>query len=244
MLCDNITICEQILRLYLFNSFLKMELIRNIYHIVFFYFLLFNTIMFEFRIYNYLTTGPEYWKDITGGQILVDIGTLYLPAFGMYLHFIFGFITMFLSFIQIIPWHEWFPSHLTIITHRIIGTIYCLSCIMASLGGHIYIFTQGTTGGRNMDLSFTIYGLIMIYYSLKTYISARQRDKKNHRENAHRLWSLVMAGIFYRLLNTVLIGLNFPVARGKFDHYLDYCVNFSFFLIPLLTMELYLNNYF
>ncbi len=203
-----------------------------------YYLLCFFSFMFIVYIWDtYLFTPPDQWSTVING-ILPRLGTLYLGAFGMYLHLWAGFIIAVLSLVQILPLLR-HPRLLLV--HRILGNLYCLCCFFAALGGNLYIYSTGTTGGTWMDIPFSIYGFLMGICSLMTYIRARQHRVQDHSNWALRLWALGVSGINYRVLYLIFLGMGYPIGRAGFSSFLDRLITWSFFLVPLGLMEIFIH---
>lgn len=183
---------------------------------------------------NYLFASPTTWAN----DILYNLGDLYLPAFGMYLHFWGGTIIMILGLIQILPVLR---NDRLFILHRLIGTIICIFSIITSIGGNIFIYTVGTVGGMNMDIAFSVAGWLMFLFALMTYIKARCHDKASHKNWALRLWAMIYSSLFYRITYFMLFAFGYSFSTSS-DFYrpLDEFLDWWFFVIPLFFMETYI----
>ncbi len=186
---------------------------------------------------NFLFTSPTLWAAETG-NILYNMGNLYIPAFGMYLHLWCGVFIMILGLVQILPI---FRKKKFMFVHRIIGTVVCVFSLLTSIGGNIFIYTTGTVGGINMDIAFSIAGWILFFLALMTYITARTHRIKNHREWALRLWAMIYSSLFYRLSYFFLFICGYSFTNSD-DFYrpVDEFLDWWFFVVPLFCMEMYI----
>jgi hypothetical protein len=125
--------------------------------------------------------------------------------------------------------------------HRWLGRLYVTVAGLAGLGGLGFILSQGTVGGRPMDIGFGLYGLLMTISAVQTYRHARARRIEFHRAWAIRLYALAIGSWLYRMD----YGFWFVVAKrlghthdftGPFDVVMAY-----FFYVPnLIAAELFI----
>lgn len=192
------------------------------------------SIFIFFIIKYYIIVSPEYWSEET--DVLPDLGKLYLPAFGMYIHFIGGVIIMICGLIQILP-----ISRKYILFHKIIGDLYTMFTIITVIGGQIFIFTNGTVGGLNMDIAFSIYGCLLFLFSFISYIYIKLNNIKKHKSWALRSWILCYSSLFYRLIYLILILFGYNVnSSNDFTRLFDEIIDWLFFIIPLIIMEIFI----
>lgn len=197
-------------------------------------------------VHYYLFKHPNQWHLGTRGA-LDNIGTLYFPALMMYIHLIMGFIVTILSLLQILPVFRR-PGYIKY--HRLMGDIYCFCCLIASIAGNIFIYTNGTAGGFNMSVAFSVYGWMMFYFSVKTYYYAKKYQKtKNkihlmwHRESSIRLWALGISGLVYRVNYLILLWCGYQITSSlDFRRLLDSIMVWEFFLAPMFVTELFLRG--
>lgn len=199
-------------------------------------FIVILSLFFAIRIMIwYLFISPTDWSKKTN-NILPNLGNLYIPAFGMYLHFWAGCFVLILGLIVILP-----ISRKYIIVHRILGNMYVISCVLTSIGGNIFIYTTGTVGGINMDISFSIYGWLLFFCAIITYVQARRKIINSHKAWAIRLWALGLSSLFYRVSYTVLGICGYSLNSTKdFMRPLDMILDWWFFVVPLIIAEIYI----
>lgn len=223
---------------------------------MYYFFLGLSLINLHRMLWYYIFENPENWK-LGTQNILNNMGNLYFPAFCMYLHWICGILITLLSLIQILPILRSPPY---IHYHRIFGTIYCILCVIVSLAGNLFIFSNSTVGGLNMSLAFSCYGWLLFFFSIKTYYSIRQyqslKHKKpqeskvfldNHRKWAIRLWILSISGLYYRFVYLILMIFGYPFGftmreSTDFLRPLDKFLSWQFFIVPLIVTEIYLRK--
>jgi hypothetical protein len=153
------------------------------------------------------------------------------------LHMVFGASITALAPLQLLMgWtRKWMK------THRIIGYFFAIAACLTSLGGFLYVFLHGTTGGNPMNIAFSIYGLFLLIATFKTIQTARSKAINKHNEWALRLFILAMGSWFYRACYGFYFTLD-PSGKGhtdQFDGYFDLIMNFGFFLPPLVLLEIY-----
>lgn len=192
---------------------------------------------FAVNIIFYIISIPPSWPNRTQG-ILSSIGNLYLPAFGMYLHFISGFCLIILSNFQLLPLFEYILYRRL---HKIFGTINIIFCISLSLGGLIFIFSNSTSGGINMSIAFSCYGILLLVVTMITYIYIRYKNKEKHIEWGLRLYALIMSSLFYRILYLISFIFGYTITSSQdFKRPLDMCFDWLFFILPLIIIEIYI----
>jgi len=214
-------------------KFLQVLLISLSYITLSTFVLLFSYIIME----SYLFEPPTSWSSVKD-NMLYNLGNLYIPAFGMYLHLWSGVIVMLLGLLQILPIIR--QSKLMIL-HRIIGNVICVFSFAVSIGGNIFIYTTGTVGGINMSVSFSIYGWLIFFFALFTYITARNHNIVSHKEWALRLWTMIYSSLFYRLSYYFLFLCGYDMSNpSDFYRPLDEFLDWWFFLLPLFLIECYI----
>lgn len=213
-----------------------MEIIKNIILFLGWCTVFFFSVMFALRISLwYLFTSPLEWAEMSS-NLLYNLGNLYIPAFGIYLHFWCGFFILILGIVVILP-----ITRKYMIMHRTLGTAYIVLCILTSIGGNIFIYTTGTVGGINMDIAFSLYGWLLFGYAIITYIYARKKDITSHSRWAIRLWALGLSSLFYRLSYAVLELFGYMLTTpSDFYRPIDRILDWWFFIIPLVCAEIYI----
>lgn len=84
------------------------------------------------------------------------------------------------------------------VLHHASGYAVAGLALTTGMAGLWYIVTQGTIGGRVMDLGFGLYGVLMAVSAVRAVQYARLRDPR-HRLWAERLVILAMASWLYRV---------------------------------------------
>ncbi|MGR3810096.1 DUF2306 domain-containing protein [Jiulongibacter sp. NS-SX5] len=193
---------------------------------------LFGLYILGYYFKSLLFGNPSQWNDILPG--LYDQTTPQATQ-GIGLHFAAGGLILVLGSIQFIQkLRENWP-----LIHRWVGRVYVFACILAALGGLIFILQKGTLGGLIMDIGFAGYGILMFWFGLETYRYARKGNFEKHRAWAIRLYAMAIASWLYRMdygfwhAATDLAGHgdNFS---GPFDYFMD----FFFYLPNLIVAEM------
>jgi hypothetical protein len=70
---------------------------------------------------------------------------------------------------------------------------------MASVGGLLFIMTVRTVGGINMDLAFSVYGVLFFVFGIMTWKRQHQGHLKSHGEWATRWFALAVGSGLFRL---------------------------------------------
>ncbi len=197
--------------------------------------LLFGLYILAFYVSSY-TVDPESWNQSLAG-LYVHGGTLANNSIG--LHFFAGGVILILGCIQLLPLvRKRAPG-----VHRMSGRVYLLSCLVAAIGGLLFIAIRGTVGGLVMDIGFALYGALMFICSVQTYRYARRREFANHRAWALRLFALAIGSWLYRMeyglwfMTTDAIG-----HQQDFSGWFDKIMAFFFYVPNLLLVEFILRS--
>jgi hypothetical protein len=83
--------------------------------------------------------------------------------------------------------------------HILLGRFYIIGCILASIGGLLFIFVNGTVGGLTMNIAFTIYGILLLYFAITTYSWAYVRNVNQHQRWALRTFGIGIGSLLYRV---------------------------------------------
>mmetsp|Transcript_8934 Transcript_8934/g.21526 ORF Transcript_8934/g.21526 Transcript_8934/m.21526 type:complete len:237 (-) Transcript_8934:111-821(-) len=138
---------------------------------------------------NFLFRAPSSWRTVS------DYSRYFYGEVFIGIHFVSGFFLQLILPLQILPSiRNRAPA-----VHRYLGYLMVLLCISVSLGGLLYIGTVGTVGGISMDVSFTIYGVLVGSFAVCTFIYGRRRNFEKHRDWATRLVSVAIGSALYRL---------------------------------------------
>lgn len=86
------------------------------------------------------------------------------------------------------------------ILHRWVGRLYIVASFFVSCGGLTFIVTKGSSGGRESDIAFGVYGLCFLCCCFPCYYSAAvAKDFSAHKLWAWRLYSLALSAWIYRV---------------------------------------------
>ena len=178
----------------------------------------------------------EKWNEVLPG--LYQQGAT-ASISGMGLHFAMGGIILMLGSIQLIEairvrysaFHKW------------VGRIYVVACLLAAIGGLVFIAVKDTIGGTVMNIGFALYGVLMLVAAIETYRHAAAGRIEQHRAWALRLYALAIGSWLYRmdygfwLLLADGLGHNQSM-HGPFDRVM--C--FFFYLPNLLVAEVFIQR--
>ena len=160
-----------------------------------------------------------------------------LTGSGIGLHMLLGgFLTLLAPIQVLLGWKKkW------LVWHKRLGYLIFGAAILTGVGGLTYIFLHQTTGGIVMDIAFSLYGVLMIIAAVQTVRHARNHQLEQHEEWSLRLFVLAIGSWFYR----VCYGAWFFYHRAPIGHTdnfqgtFDYFMDFAFYLLPLLALEIY-----
>jgi hypothetical protein len=153
---------------------------------------------------------------------------------GIGLHFAMGGVILVLGSIQLIEgvrtrfpaWHSW------------IGRIYVTACLLAAVGGLVFIGMKGTIGGVVMNVGFGLYGVLMFIAAIATYRYAVVGQLANHRVWALRLYALAIGSWLYRMDYGFWLLLADGLGHTKsFSGPFDRVMAFFFYIPNLLVVE-------
>jgi hypothetical protein len=181
-------------------------------------------------------TDPEVWNQNLNG-LFVRGNTAATSGIGV--HFIGGGIILALGSIQLLP----IVRSRAPAVHRVVGRIYLLSCLAASIGGTGFILLSGTIGGLYMDLGFGLYGVLMFICTVQTFRYAIARNIVIHRAWALRLFALAIGSWLYRMDYGIWYELTGLVGHtDTFDGWFDNVMSFMFFIPNLLVVEMFIRG--
>ena len=153
---------------------------------------------------------------------------------GIGLHFAMGGIILVLGSIQLMSsvrtrfpaWHRW------------IGRVYVTACLLAAVGGLIFIVMKGTIGGVVMNIGFGLYGVLMFVAAIATYRYAVAGKLNQHRAWALRLYALAIGSWLYRMDYGFWLLLADGLGHTKaFSGPFDKVMAFFFYIPNLLVVE-------
>lgn len=161
----------------------------------------------------------------------------YAATSGIGAHFAAGGIILILGSIQLIESIQGkYPA-----LHRWIGRIYLVACMVAGVGGLLFIIQNGTIGGQTMNIGFGLYGILMIICVIETYRHAVARKLERHRAWALRLYALAIGSWLYRIDYGFWVILTDGIGHTKtFDGWFDQLMAFFFYLPNLLIAEIFI----
>ncbi len=158
---------------------------------------------------------------------------------GIGIHFAAGAIILILGSIQLTDRIR--TKYLVL--HRWIGKIYIICCVIAALGGLVFIAANGTIGGTFMNIGFSLYGILMLMAAMQTYRYAVKGDIDKHRAWALRLYALAIGSWLYR----IEYGFWFMLANGAghthtFNGIFDHIMPFFFYLPNLAVAQVFIGG--
>ena len=158
---------------------------------------------------------------------------------GIGLHFAMGGIILILGSLQLIDSvRTKFPAF-----HRWVGRLYVLSCLLAAVGGLIFIVIRGTIGGIVMDIGFSLYGILMFIAAVQTYRFAVSRSLILHRAWALRLYALAIGSWLYRMDYGFWLLLSDGLGHTRhFSGPFDMIMAFFFYVPNLLIAEIFIRS--
>ncbi|UHG93784.1 DUF2306 domain-containing protein [Spirosoma oryzicola] len=153
---------------------------------------------------------------------------------GIGLHFAAGGIILILGSIQLLDSVRIrFPA-----LHRWVGRLYIGACLLAAVGGLVFIALKGTIGGPVMSIGFGLYGLLMGWSALETYRHAIRRQLEQHRIWALRLYALAIGSWLYRMDYGFWLLLTDGLGHTRtFSGPFDQVMAFFFYIPNLLVVE-------
>lgn len=155
---------------------------------------------------------------------------------GIGLHFAAGGIILILGSIQLMDGIR--ERFLTF--HRWTGRIYVLACLLAAIGGLVFILAKGTIGGTVMDIGFGLYGVLMFAAAVETYRHARAGRLEKHRAWGLRLFALAIGSWLYRMDYGFWLLFKGGGHTSEFNGAFDMVMAFFFYLPNLLVVEIFL----
>lgn len=141
-------------------------------------------------------------------------------TFVMFAHMITGAALSVLAPLQLVaPIRRNWPG-----LHRWMGRIMVGLGLFTAFGGIVYAVRHGTTGGPFMDLSTSVYGVLMLWAAVQTYRLGRTKRWPQHRRWGWRFTVLVIASWLYRMHYVVWDRLTgglwvTPDMTGPFDRF-------------------------
>lgn len=178
----------------------------------------------------------ERWNNILPG--LYKQGSTSATS-GIGVHFATGGIILLLGSIQLI---EAIRVRYAAF-HRWVGRVYVASCLLAAIGGLMFIIAKGTIGGLVMDTGFALYGLLMLVCGVETYRHARARRMEKHRAWAIRLYALAIGSWLYRMDYGFWLLLADGVGHNnQFEGVFDRVMSFFFYIPNLLVAEVVIRS--
>lgn len=199
--------------------------------------LIFGLYILVFYAFAYVSGDTAQWNKVLPGLYDAENGG---STAGIAVHFLAGGIILVLGCLQLLA----SVREKYALIHRISGRIYVTACLLAAVGGLVFIALKGTIGGLVMDIGFTGYGLLMFLAAIQTIRFARRKDFVRHRAWALRLFALAIGSWLYRMDYGFYIGFggragHTELFRGWFDYFMD----FWFYLPNLLMVEIILAEY-
>lgn len=163
-------------------------------------------------------------------------GDMPVITFVMYLHMITGALLILMAPLQLAgPLRKRWPK-----LHRHSGRVMIGLGLFTGAAGIAYATQHGTTGGRYMDVSTTLYGILILWSAAQTLRFGLKRSWTRHRRWGMRLSVLVVASWLYRMHYVVweaAFGMLWitPDMTGPFD----VVQAWGFYLFYLALLEAY-----
>lgn len=155
---------------------------------------------------------------------------------GIGLHFAAGGIILVLGSLQLIQRIRlrW-PA-----VHRWVGRVYVLACLLAAVGGLVFIAMKGTVGGAVMNAGFALYGVLMFVAAVQTYRQAVRGKVDSHRTWSLRLYALAVGSWLYRIDYGFWFALTDGLGHTKaFNGPFDRIMAFFFYVPNLLVADVF-----
>ncbi len=199
--------------------------------------LIFGVYILVFYALSYVSGDTTRWNKVLPG--LYDAENPGSTA-GIALHFLAGGTILVLGCLQLLKSiRAKYPK-----LHRIAGRVYVIACLLAAVGGLIFIALKGTIGGTIMDIAFATYGILMFLAAVQTIRFARKKEFKRHRAWALRLFALAIGSWLYRMDYGFYIGFGGRDGHTEnFTGWFDYFMDFWFYLPNLVVVEIILAEY-
>jgi len=141
--------------------------------------------------YHFLLRNPADWHTIS------DYSATTIGAVCICIHWVGGVFVTLLGFVNLpLSSRKVLPP----VLHAAVGRLYVFCACITSLAGLSYVLLIGTVGGLPMDVSFSIYGVLLAVSSIMAAMYAARREFKNHRSWARRAFILGVGSAIYRLL--------------------------------------------
>lgn len=157
---------------------------------------------------------------------------------GIGLHFVMGGIILILGCIQLLERVRLrFP-----VFHRWVGRVYVIACLLAAIGGLVFILQKGTIGGTVMTIGFSGYGILMLLAAIQTWRFAVKKQFEQHRAWAIRLFALAIGSWLYRMAYGLWMFLMDGVGIEKFFGSFDYFMDFAFYIPNLIIAEIFIRR--
>lgn len=193
--------------------------------------IIFALYILGFYIFAHTADSVAAWN-----QVLPNLYSPEKPAAttGMISHFFFGALLLILGPIQ---FSEAIRARYKDF-HRWVGLFYVLSAFITGFGGLVFLGVWGAAGGTPMLIGFTLYGLLMMIVPVQTLRYALLGQYSVHRQWAIRLFALVLGSWIYRMGYGLIFTLLSGFGLGEsFSGPMDYFMDFSFFVIPMIIAE-------
>lgn len=185
------------------------------------------------------------------GQSLPDLAGTPGKAISIGVHFVGGVYLTVMGVFQVSPWSRT-PDRIHL--HRLSGHIFTFMAVVTFVGGMGFLAQQRImAGGLSMTISFGIYGMLVLVFTLMAWVKARQKDFESHRRWAIRAFVFGVGSITYRImlgfctmLGLIDSGLQGPLnGDPRLSKYYTQTwvriVEWGFWIGPVIWTEWYLN---
>ena len=158
---------------------------------------------------------------------------------GIGIHFAAGGLILIMGAIQLMSSvRQRFP-----VFHRWVGRIYIVACLLAAVGGFLFILINGTVGGWIMDIAFGLYGILMFIAAVETMRHAMARRMDKHRAWAIRLFALAIGSWLYRMDYGLWMAFTDRLGMDRFTGPFDYFMDFWFYIPNLIVAEIFIGQH-
>lgn len=175
------------------------------------------------------------WKSITHGYVPGDTA----GNFAVEMHLFSAVVVMLSGTLQLVPAiRSRFPAF-----HRWNGRTYLLTAFTVSLAGLYMTWIRGSVGDLSAHLGSTLNAALIWLCAILALRFAMARDFKTHRRWALRLFIVVSASWFYRVMFFLILAIyKRPVGfdPSTFTGPLLTFMAFGQYLVPLAFLEIYL----
>jgi len=197
-------------------------------------FILFGVYIIQYYLGNAMKGNLAAWNEASiKGYLPGDLwGNIFFAS-----HLAMAVILTFGGIIQLIP----ALRKRSIELHRWNGRLYLMAAIIAAVGGLYLVWIRGSTLNNWGSVTITINAMLILVFSLVTWLKARRHLVDSHRKWALRTFMMASGVWFLRIGMMAWIILNGgPVGTTEnLDGPFDRVWSLGHFLLPLALLEIY-----